>query len=397
MPELSVVVLTTDEEQKALLPVLVDGTAIARMTHSYDVYPESDSDPLMRRIQELKTDVVLVDLVPDKVAAALHAIELLRAACPKSAVFALGEMTRPQLIVDSMRAGAGEFFARPPSTDQLLDGFNRLVSSRRKVRSSGTRGRVFVVLNAKGGNGATTVAVNTALAIANSRGSTALLDMAPVGDVPLHLNLKTPFSIMDALNNLHRLDATLLDGFMARHETGLHVLAGHTSLGSTETKAADFARLFDVIVGQYRHVVVDVSTRLDPITHALCDLSDAVLLVANPDLASLWSATRVREFLLGSPAERKLQLVMNRYRKITGFGESEIEHTTQAKILYKIPNKYAPIIAAIERGVPVAQTNHSDIARYFVDFGDLLLAEEQVAKSSTAKTTARLFPGLSRG
>jgi len=386
MPELSVVVFTTDEDQKALLPVLVDGTAVARMTHSFDVYPQADSDPLMRRIQELKTSVVVVDLAPNNISAALHAIELLRAACPKSAIFALGEMSRPQLIVDAMRAGAGEFLPRPPTTDQLLDGFNRFVSSQRKVRSTGTRGRVFVVLNAKGGNGATTVAVNTALAIATSRGSTALLDMAPVGDVALHLNLKTGFSIMDALNNLHRLDAALLDGFMARHETGLHVLAGHTTLGSTETKPVDFARLFDIIVGQYRHVVVDVSTRLDPITRALCDLSDTVLLVANPDLASLWSAARIRDFFLGGPAEQKLRLVMNRYRKITGFGESEIEHTTQAKILYKIPNKYAPIIAAIERGVPVAQTNHSDIARYFVDFGKILAAEEQATKP-----TGRVF------
>jgi Flp pilus assembly CpaE family ATPase len=167
------------------------------------------------------------------------------------------------------------------------------------------------------------------------------------------------------------------------------VLAGHTALGSIETKPADFARLFDVIVSQYRHVVVDVSTRLDPIARALCDLSDAVLLVANPDLASLWNAARIREFFRGSPAEQKLRLVMNRYRKITGFGENDIEHTTQARILFKIPNKYAPIIAAIERGIPVAQTNHSDIARYFVDFGNLLVAEEPAGKPTT-----RRLPGL---
>jgi pilus assembly protein CpaE len=390
MPELSVIVLTTDQDQKALLPVLVDGTAIARMTHSFEAYPQADVDPLVRRIQDLKPDVVVVDLAPDNMTAALRAVEILHATCPKSAVFALGEMTRPQLIVDAMRAGAREFLPRPPSTDQLLDGFNRFVASQRKVRSSGSRGRVFAVLNAKGGNGATTVAVNTALAIATTRGSTALLDLAPVGDVGLHLNLKTPFSIMDALNNLHRLDATLLDGFMTRHETGLHVLAGNTALSSTETRPADYARLFDVIVGQYRHVVVDISTRLDPTTRILCDLSDSVLLVANPDLASLWSAARIRDFFVGSPAEQKLKLVMNRYRKITGFGDSDIEHTTQSKILWKIPNKYAPIIAAIERGIPVAQQNHSDIARYFVDFGKLLATGEQ----AVSKGAARLFQGL---
>lgn len=377
MPELSVVVVTADEDQKALLQVLVDGTAIARMTHSFGSYPQTGGDPVARRIQDLKAEVILVDLVPQDTAAALHAIEMLRATCPKSAVFAIGEMTQPQLIVDAMRAGAQEFLARPTSTDQLLDAFNRLVSSQRKVRSSGKRGRVFVVLNAKGGNGATTVAVNTALSIAASQGSTAVLDMAPLGNAALHLNLKPGFSIMDALSNLHRLDATLLDGFMARHESGLHLLAGHPGVNSIETGPSEFARLFDLMVSQYRHLVVDVSTRLDATTRVLCDLSDTVLLVANPELSSLWSAARVRDFLAGSPAEQKLRIVLNRYRKISGFGDSEIEQATRTKILWKIPNQYAAVSAAIERGVPVVRQNNSDIARSFADFGNVLISGAQ--------------------
>src|SRR5215472_1247111 len=157
MPELSVVVITAHEDQKALLQVQVDRT------------------PIARRIQELKAEVILVDLAPGETAAALDAIALLRATCPESAIVAMGEMTQPQLIVDAMRAGAQDFLSRVTSTDQLLDAFNRFMSSQRKVHSSGKRGRVFVFLNAKGGNGATTVAVNTAISIAGSQGSTALL------------------------------------------------------------------------------------------------------------------------------------------------------------------------------------------------------------------------------
>jgi pilus assembly protein CpaE len=259
----------------------------------------------------------------------------------------------------------------------LLDAFNRLVSSQRKVHSSGKRGRVFVVLNAKGGNGATTVAVNTALSITASQGSTALLDMAPLGNAALHLNLKPGFTTVDALNNLHRLDATLLDGFMARHESGLHVLAGHPGVSAIETAPSDFARLFDLMVNQYRHVVVDVSTRLDMTARVLCDLSDTVLLVTNPELCSLWSAARVRDFLAGSPAEQKLRIVLNRYRKISGFNDSDIEQATRSKILWKIPNQHAAISAAIERGLPVARQNNSDIGRCFADFGNLLISGAQ--------------------
>ncbi|MFI5103713.1 MAG: AAA family ATPase [Terriglobales bacterium] len=379
MPELSVVVLTTDEEYRALLQVQVDGTAIARMTHSFGGFPQSDVDPIVRRIQELKSDVILVDLPAKESAAALRSIEIFRNACPRSAVFALGEMTQPQLIVNAMRAGAQEFLPKPTTIDGLLDGFNRMVTSRRRVQLTGTRGRVFVVLNAKGGNGATSVAVNLALAFGVSQ-PVALLDMAPLGNASLHLNLKPGFTIMDALNNLHRLDASLLKGFMARHDSGLHLLAGHPGISSIPTGPTDFARLFDVIVNQYQYVIVDASTRLDLTTRALCDLSDIVLLVANPDLASLWSAARVREFFTGSPAEQKLRIVLNRYKK-KDFGDSDIEEATQAKIIWKIPNQYAAMNAAIERGIPLVQQNKSsEMARCFVDFSNLLAAGGQMGR-----------------
>src|SRR5215831_14876365 len=138
MPELSVVVITAHEDQKALLQVQVDRTAIARMTHATS-YPQTNGDPIARRIQELKAEVILVDLAPGETAAALDAIALLRATCPESAIVAMGEMTQPQLIVDAMRAGAQDFLSRVTSTDQLLDAFNRSMSSQRKVHSSGNR------------------------------------------------------------------------------------------------------------------------------------------------------------------------------------------------------------------------------------------------------------------
>jgi pilus assembly protein CpaE len=289
-------------------------------------------------------------------------------------------MNQPQLIVSAMRAGAQEFLPRPATTAQLLDAFNRFVSAQRKVRATGKRGRIVAVLNAKGGAGATTVAVNTAMALLSTHGSTALLDMAPLGNVALHLNLKAGFTIMDALNNLHRLDATLLDGFMVRHQSGLHVLAGHPGINTIQTAGADLARLFDLAVNQYRFVVVDLSTRLDPAALTVCDLSDAVLLVVNPDLSSIWSAARLREFLAGSPAQQKLRLVLNRYRKMSGFPDAEIESATQSKVVWKIPNNYSSINNAIERGIPVMQNNHSEIAHSFAELGKLLVTGEEAGR-----------------
>jgi pilus assembly protein CpaE len=114
-----------------------------------------------------------------------------------------------------------------------------------------------------------------------------------------------------------------------------------------------------------------------------------VLLVANPDLSSLWSAARVREFFAASSAEQKLRIVLNRHRKGTGFDDSDVEKATRAKILWKIPDHPAAIAAAVERGVPLACQNNSDIAHSFADFGNALISGAQATEGK------RWFFGLS--
>ena len=59
MPELSVLILTTDEDQRTLLPVLVDGTAIAKTVNTIFGFPLGTTDPVVRRIKESHADVVL--------------------------------------------------------------------------------------------------------------------------------------------------------------------------------------------------------------------------------------------------------------------------------------------------------------------------------------------------
>src|SRR3984885_10689212 len=174
------------------------------------IIPPPRSDRVFRRVQAATPDVVLVDVPADNPATAMRAVELLRQELPDSAVFAIGGLNQPQVIVSAMRAGAREFIERPTTTTDLLEAFVRLTTAQRKVQKEGPRGKVFSVVNAKGGSGATTVAVNLALALQAAHGHTALVDLAPLGHTSLHLNLKPLFNVTDAIRNLHRLDSSLL-------------------------------------------------------------------------------------------------------------------------------------------------------------------------------------------
>src|SRR6202041_268684 len=221
MAELSVVIVAVDNEQRTVLQVLVDGTSVARTAHTCASFPVAVSDPVGRRVRAATADVVLVDIPGDNPAVALRAIELLHQEFPASAVFAIGSLSQPQVIVSAMRAGAREFIERPTTTTDLLEAFVRLTTAQRRVQKEGARGKVFSIVNAKGGSGATTVAVNLALALQSAYGQTALIDLAPLGHSALHLNLKPLFNIADATRNLHRMDSSLLESFMTRHGGGL--------------------------------------------------------------------------------------------------------------------------------------------------------------------------------
>lgn len=366
MPELSVVIVAADNEQRAVLQVLVDGTSVARAVHTHASFPIAANDPLVRRIQATKADVVVVDIPADNAILALRAIELLHQELPSMALFAIGSISQPQVIVGAMRAGAREFIERPTTTTDLLEAFVRLTAAQRKVNREGTSGKVFIVVNAKGGSGATTVAVNLALALQSAHGNTALVDLAPLGHTQLHMNLKPLFNVTDAIRNLHRLDSSLLESFMTRHNDGLQLLAGPNVPVAVEPSTAEFARLFDMLMGQFRYVVVDASTRIDPTTRLVCSLSQTVLMVVNADVASLWSAARVQQYLGESGSGReKVNLVLNRFRKIPGFSESDAEAAAGVKLLWKIPNQYFAVSTAIDRGVPVLAQNHTEIARSF--------------------------------
>ena len=361
---LSVVIASTDNEQRAVLQVLVDGTSVARTVHTCASFPVAASDPVTRRVRTANPDVTLVDIPADNPQVALRAIELLHREMPEAAIFAIGNLNHPQIIVNAMRAGAREFIESPTNTTDLLEAFVRLTTAQRGGRQE-IRGKVFSVINAKGGNGATTVAVNLALGLQSVYGQTALVDLARLGHAALHMNLKPVYSVLDAIRNLHRMDSLLLKSLMTRHNSGLQLLAGTNAPAAMEPSTAEVARLFDMLARHYKYVVVDNSSRVDAASRLVSDRSEYVLLVACTDVVSLWSAARVAQYLGETSNRERLRLVLNRFRKVPGFSESDAENVTGVKVLWRVPNQYFATSSAIDRGSPVMEQNRTELARCF--------------------------------
>ncbi len=372
MHGIAVALLTEDRDHLSALQTRLEATRLARAVFTSVGFPVGPTDVILRQLQESRAEVVIIDIPTHDAQRAIRTIELIRTTTQQIGIFANGELTKPANIVASMRAGAVEYVDESAGSDALLEALTRFSSIRTRTPGTAGKARVFTFLSAKGGSGCTTAAVNTAVALQQAHGDVVLVDFAPIGHAALHLNLRPQFGVLDALQNLHRMDTSLLDGLMSPTKEGLHLLAGPQQPYPSEPTPGELARLFDLLVNHYRFVVVDVSSRLDPTTRLLSDLSNAVLMVAQTDVVSLWSAARIHNFLEEGTGRDRLRLVLNRYKKIPGFTDEDVEQVTNCKVLFKVPNAYQQVSPAIDHGTPIVLQDTSEVSRSYRTLAETL-------------------------
>jgi septum formation inhibitor-activating ATPase MinD len=58
-------------------------------------------------------------------------------------------------------------------------------------------------------------------------------------------------------------------------------------------------------------------------------------------------------------------MVLNRYKKIPGFTDEDVEKATSCKVLWKVPNNFQVIGPAIDKGSPVAAQSNTDLGRSY--------------------------------
>ena len=93
------------------------------------------------------------------------------------------------------------------------------------------------------------------------------------------------------------------------------------------------------------------------------------------------------ELLRDSGANERVRLVLNRYRKISGFSESDAEVAAGAKLLCKVPNNYPAVSASIDRGSPIISQNN-EVARSLQELAASLTKTQEVKRKWSLFKTA---------
>jgi pilus assembly protein CpaE len=327
-------------------------------------------------------DIVIVDIRGDA-ATAMSSIERHRAAAPQAGVFAVAGAADPDLILQSMRAGANEFFAWPPSEDTFNTAVRRSAARREATQGTRPAATTLVFFGAKGGAGTTTMAVNCGVEIARlSKRPTLIVDLkAGLGECALFLGVKPRYSVLDAIDNLQRLDREFLKELIVKHKSGLELLAGSDHFDRPGVAdAAAVEELCRLLTRQYEYVVVDAGSQINSCTSAALYAADRMFLVANPDVPSLRNAQRLLERIrdLGAAGER-IRLLLNRAADPYPIPPKQIEAALGQPIDHTFPSDYKTVSAALNSGTPLTMTGNSDLATLFDQFTRKILDPSAVA------------------
>ncbi len=342
------------------------------------------------------TDLVVVDARADE-SAALATVERLRAGTSAVSILVVAIEAKPDLIIRAMRAGANEFLTWPLQDDTFHDAVRRVAARHDSLPAARKQATTLAFFGAKGGAGVTTVAVNCGVELARlSKRPTVIVDLKPgLGEVTLFLGVRSRYTVVDAVDNLHRLDEQFLRELVARHKSGLEILAGSGNFdrpGPADSGAIE--EVFRLLGRQNDYILVDAGSQINACSIAALYGADVIYLVANPDVPSIRNAQRLLDRIaqLGACGDR-VRILLNRAAEPFPIPLAQIESALGRPVEHMFPSDYKTVSTALNTGVPLALTGNSAIAAQFDRFTRLIL---DPAAAPAAAVSARGPLGLPR-
>lgn len=322
----------------------------------------------LETIRTYAVETAFVDLDADPTAALELAGRILRAQ-PKTVVFLTAARKDPDLILKAMEVGVRGYL---PLQDGGVD-VRRLVATAldERGRQAGGAGRVIAVHSGKGGSGNTTIAVNVAhrIKLLTDR-SVAVVDLdLQMGDVDLFLDLKTCYTVADVVNNIKRLDRTLLLDSLTRHDSGLYALAEPEHMLETESlNGQQITEVLNLLREHLDYVVIDCSHAINEATLAALDLADDVLVVTMQSVPVIRITQKCLDLFrrLSYPPE-KLHLILNRYGEDDNIPSEGIEDALGCKITNVVSNDFVSVMDSINRGALLATAHPNSRAAADID------------------------------
>ena len=372
-PELIAVLICPNRALARQFIATIPETRAFNLAADLDGYPNARQ--LDSRLRQLRPDVVLLDLSADT-DKAVDLISVIAAIRPTIHVVGLHEHNDAAVIIRSLRAGSTEFLCSPFDAESQSTVIARVLRLRRSDdQSTGERAQVFSFVGAKAGQGATTLAYHSAIIGAEGgKRKVLIIDFDLTGGTLSFIaRVSCSYSLLDAIHNSDKIDATLWSALVTSH-ANMDLLAAPDKPEPTTLEAHRVRDLVEYTRGVYDVVILDLPAAYDRVSEVALAESDKVFLVSGAELPSLHLTRKLIAYLDQMQIGReRMSLIVNRMRGRQGLSTEDMEKVFAFPISSVLQSEdHNALHRAQTAGKPV--TWNSDLGRSFRDFGKELFA-----------------------
>lgn len=304
----------------------------------------------------------------------------------KVTVIALAQSREPELLLLAMRGGCTEFLHKPLKAEAFTEVLRRLERQWTATTTAHTNpvGSILSFFGAKGGVGTTTLAVHLSTYLVQVCQKRVLLidNHAELGHVSVYLGLDgSRYHFNEVVRNVSRLDSELLQGFVAKHSSGLEVLSSPDVCGNMNIMDPEaVSKTLEFLRNEYDYVILDCATALDEIALAVIDVSTRVYLVATPEIGAIRDLSRYVDNLMQIDyTTEKMHVVINRFSSRYAVSVEQIEKAIRLPIAIRLPNSYTELVRSVNLGEPISPKTKTDFATQCVKWANALVGSQNAA------------------
>lgn len=329
-----------------------------RILHDLERYPQA---------------ALLLDISADP-EQGLRALEHLAQAAPGTYVVLSEAQCSSDFLIRAMRTGASDFLMQPLKRAEFHDAMERVEQYLARVHMQARPlGKMYSFVGVKGGSGATTAAINLAAVCAKQNKSVVLVDLdLDSGDVASYLGLQAQYSLFDVMENLERMDSSMLDGIVTRDALGFHVLCAPDDIEKARSISPyQLKEVGTLLVEKYDVVIVDGSRGLDEMLFGCLELSESIFLVLTQEFPAVRNAQQyVNALVRLNFSQDAIKLVVNRYMKRAPMYVSmeQVQQTLGTRPFFALPNRYEEAMQAIHKGRPIVMNPAAELGKAYREF-----------------------------
>ncbi len=381
------IIICPDVDLNERLEAILTEIGIVSITRTLDRYPNGLE--LLRFLRAHAPQVVFVST--ESTAKAMEIAREVDKNTPGVQIVAVSRFVDPQILLEVMRAGIREFASLPFDRQTLVDALVRIKDAvQARPPAIEATNQVYSFLPSKAGVGTSTIAMNTAMAMARVQDSSVLLSDFDLnsGMVRFLLKLESGYCVTDAAEHALEMDESLWPTMVTSMDK-LDVLHAGKLNPDFRIEPTQIRHLMEFMRRNYTALCFDMSGNLERYSLEIMHESKRIFLVCTPEIPSLHLAREKYLYLKQLDLGERVSVLLNRCPKRSLISPQQIEQLLGVPIYMTFPNDYQGVQRAMTAGRWVDST--SELGRQFTSLAQCMLESKTVPAPEPKKRFIEFF------